>query len=337
MLYVTTKDQKDAYTAHKTLVSDCASDGGLYIPYKLPQYTTEQIAQLKDQSFGEVVAHILNQFFSAQLTGWDVDFAIGRNPVKTVSMSRKILVSEVWHNTEASYSGLENNLFRKLSQNGGIAVAPTDWAKTAIKIAVLFGVFADMRQNDIIDSEQPFDLAMEVGEYFTPLAAIYAKKMGLPIGKIICCCSSENAAAWDLINRNDLSTSTLPSKTRLGLERLINAVYGEDEMRRFSTVCDSKRVYSVDENEEIRLSDDIFCVVVGEERLGSVINSVYRTNNYLIDENTALTFGAIQDYRSKVGESTPTLLFAQRDPAASVNAILKATGMSKDAFYKLIK
>lgn len=337
MLYITTKDQKDAHTAYKTLVSDCAGDGGLYMPFRIPHYSDDEIAGMKARSFGDVVAQILNYFFSSKLTGWDVDFAIGRTPVKTVSVGRKIVVSEVWHNPESSYCGLEKSLFCKLSQNICIAAVPTDWAKVAIRIAVLFGVYADLRRSGTLTYGQTIDIAMDVGDYFAPVAACYAKKMGLPLGKIICCCNGDNAAIWDLIHRNELSTASLSAKIRLGLERLLYVVYGKEELRRFAVACDNKRQYAVSEDAPIKLSDDMFCVVVGEERLNAVINSVYRTDNYLIDADTALPFGAIQDYRSKAGESSMTLLFAEKDPAASVQRILKATGMGKDAFYKRIK
>ncbi len=337
MLYITTKDQKDAHTAYKTLVSDCAADGGLYIPFRIPKYNAEEINELKCRSFGDVVAQILNYFFSAQLTAWDVDFAIGRSPVKTVTLGRKIVVSELWHNPESAYLGLEKSLFRKLSQNSGTAVLPTDWAKTAIRIAVLFGVYGEMRRNDILIAGQTFDLAMDIGEHFAPVAAVYAKEMGLPVGKILCCCGSESGAVWDLIHRNEISTAALAPQLRLGLERLLYVTYGDWELRRFSEVCNKKGIYSVDEETRNKLSDMLFCVVVGNERLNTVINSVYRTDNYLIDFHTALPFGAIQDYRSRVGESNTTLLFAEKDPAASAQAIMKATGMSTDAFYRLIK
>ncbi len=337
MLYITTKVQSDAYTAYKTLLSDQASDGGLYMPFRIPQYTDEEISLLKSRSFGDVVAQILNYFFSSQLTAWDVDFAIGRSPVKTVPVGRKIFVSEVWHNPQACYSGLEKNLFERLTQNGGIAQLPTDWAKIAIRISVLFGIYGDIRRNGLISCGQSLDIAMDAGDYFAPIAACYAKKMGLPVGKILCCCNSENAAIWDLIHRDELSTAALKPKLRLGLERLLYVFYGKAEMTRFAAACEKRRLYALSDDAQKKLFDDMFCVVVGQERLHSVINSVYRTDGYLIDADTALPFGAIQDYRSKSGESTATLLFAEKDPAASVQTILKATGMSRDVFYRHIK
>ena len=314
MLYITTKDQIDAHTAYKTLVSDTAADGGVYIPFRFPKYDDAQIRKLKEGSFNEVVAQILNYFFSAQLTAWDVDFAIGRSPVKLATAGRKLVVSELWHNHNGAYACLEQNLFRRLSKNSGIADAPTDWARAAIRIAVVFGIYVQMCREGLLQCNDTFDVVMEIGDFFDPIAALYAKIMGLPIGKIIICCNGENAALWDLIHRNSVSTSALSRNLRLGIERLIYAVYGMDELKRFNQIADSRRTYTPDEELTERLSDAFFCVVVSPDRLAAVVSSVLNTDNYRIDEKTAISFGAVRDYRAKAGESNLTLVFFENRP-----------------------
>lgn len=312
MLYITTNNQKDAHTAYKTLVSDCAEDGGLYIPFRFHRYDDADIKKMCQMSFSEVLAQILNYFFSAQLTAWDVDFAIGRNPVKLATVGRKIIVSELWHNHGASYTCLENNLFRFLSKNSGIAAHPTDWARTAIRVAVLFGLYSQMCQNNMVSGHEGFDLVMDAGNYFEPIAAYYAKQMGLPFGKIIVCCNADNAAIWDLVHRSEVATATLPANMNLGIKRLLCAAFGRGEMERFAEVSNTKRTYTVSETLlEQRLSDDLFVVVVGADRLPAVVNSVLKTDNYHIDEKTAMSFGAVQDYRAKIGESKLTLIFSE--------------------------
>ena len=54
MLYVTTRDDKDAYTAHRTLHSDFAPDGGQFVPFKLPVFTEEEIKRFADGNFGHL-------------------------------------------------------------------------------------------------------------------------------------------------------------------------------------------------------------------------------------------------------------------------------------------
>ena len=84
MLYVTTRNKHDAYTAHRTQLSDRAPDGGLYLPFRMVTWERQQVLALADKTFGQCVAETLNQFFACRLTGWDVDFSIGRNPVSVV-------------------------------------------------------------------------------------------------------------------------------------------------------------------------------------------------------------------------------------------------------------
>ena len=46
VLYVTTRSKHDAYTAARTMNLDRGPDGGLFIPFRLPQFSLEQIAEL---------------------------------------------------------------------------------------------------------------------------------------------------------------------------------------------------------------------------------------------------------------------------------------------------
>lgn len=314
MLYITTRDQKDAHTAYKTLVSDCAADGGLYVPFHIPQFDDAQIRKMKEQSFSEVTAQILNAFYSAQITAWDVDFAIGRNPLKLAAVGRKMIVSELWHNHAGSYRCLVRNLFNKLSKNDGIAQEPTDWSRIAIRIAVLFATYAQMQQDGFATCNDTFDVVMEAGDYIEPISVYFAKQMGLPLGKIVICCNGENAPVWDLVHRGEIATATLSKQVALGIERLLYAVYGKKEHDRFAEACVSKRLYVRDEELPCWLSDLFFCVVVSNDRLGAVVNSVLKTDNYRIDEKTAMSIGAVQDYRAKVGESNLTLVFSENKP-----------------------
>ena len=81
MLYVTTRGKYDAFTAARTMNLDRGPDGGLFIPFRLPQLTRDEIIALGSKTFGQNVADILNLFFSTRLSGWDVDMTIGRSPV----------------------------------------------------------------------------------------------------------------------------------------------------------------------------------------------------------------------------------------------------------------
>ena len=68
MLYVTTRNQKDAFTVSHVLRENRGADGGLYVPMRLPKLSKQECSQLLNLSFGQCVAEMLNLFFSFFVT-----------------------------------------------------------------------------------------------------------------------------------------------------------------------------------------------------------------------------------------------------------------------------
>lgn len=332
MLYITTRDIHDAHTAHKTLTGDLAADGGLYMPYRLPALDKVEIENLRTATFGKTVADILNIFYSAQLTGWDVEFCVGRTPIKTVQMNRKIAVVQTWHNPSARYSYASTQLYNRLCPEKDRCDKPTNWFSVAMQIAVLFASYGELLRNGSIHLQDTFYLAINTGDFSSPIAAWYARKMGLPIERIICSCE-QNSTVWDLIHRGEIATSGVSDNLRIGLERLIYEFFGREEADRYTSVAQKRGVYTVPDDSEQNLSDVFFCAVIGDSRIPTVINSVYRTEKYLLDAESATPYGAIQDYRAKTGENKFTLMLAPTSPIHSAEVIMNATGMTKDDFY----
>lgn len=334
MLYVTTRDCSDAFTAHRALSSDCAPDGGLYIPYILPKLDEAQLEQMLTQSFGENIAQILNMFFSAKLTGWDVDFCCGKNPVKAAAIGRKIIVAELWRNPGSDYTHFVKNLLARLW--GEQAAPATNWARVAIKIAVCFATYAELIRNGDVEANTRIDLAVPVGDMTDPIAAYYARVMGLPVVNIIMCCD-DNSGIWDLLNRGEIGTAPLDSGRKLGLERLIEAECGSAETSRYYAACEKHGLYILPEEQTKTFGKGLFAAVIGKDRIHSVINSVYRNNSYFMDPKTAVCFGGLQDHRAKVGESRLTLMFADQSPAMFQEEIQKATGITQEFVSALNK
>ena len=68
MLYISSRSKTDSFTAHRTLCADRAPDGGVFIPYKIPVFTTQELRSLKGLPFGQIVATVLNLFFAKNIT-----------------------------------------------------------------------------------------------------------------------------------------------------------------------------------------------------------------------------------------------------------------------------
>lgn len=337
MLYAATRSKIDSYTSYRVLHEEYASDGGFFVPMRLPQYDTAEIEKIADGSFGDTVAAILNVFFSAGLTGWDVDCCIGKMAVAVSSMSHRVLLAELWHNSKGDYSDMSEKLYVKIcGDTSGKAVS--EWAKIAIRIAFLFGIYGQLKTLGY----QSFDLSVTSGDFSVPMAAWYARKMGLPINMIVCACN-ENSAPWDFLHRGELNTGAAVISTSTQeldhaipacLERLIFEVLGFEETKKYVECLHRKGVYHIRPDMIAQLNRGMYVSVVGKDRVEPVIRSVYRTNHCVLDPYTAVAYGGLQDYRSKTGESNPTVLLWEKSPVNFLPAVQRATGLTASEIEK---
>lgn len=334
MLYVTTRDNKDAFTAHRALSADTAADGGLYVPFRLPVYGENEINQLTGKSFGEIVAEVLNQFYASRLSGWDVELAVGRNTCKMTAMNHRIAVAELWRNPSGKFSYLVDSLYSVI--HGVQGQKPTTWFVVSVRIAVLFGLYAMLVGQELISVGQSLDVAVPVEDFSAPAAAFYARKMGLPIGTIVCT-GDENSTVWDLLHRGTFMTSGVDSSLLLGIERLIFSTLGIEAADKYRAVVEKGRGYSVSEEQLPILSEGFYCTVAGEKRSSNTINSVYRANNYIMDPGAAVCYGGLQDYRARKGESCMTLIMSENTPMDASKEILAATGLTYEKMVEIVK
>lgn len=336
MLYVTTRNDAVTYTSRHTLKSDFAPDGGLFVPAEYPYYTEDQLALLRSKSFGATVADVLNLFYPNQLSGWDVDFCIGRNVFRLIPMSHRIAVAEMWHNLGDELPYIIKQLYNKILTTNSVEQNPSSWFYITSAIAILFALYGELMKSDMIHPYQKFDVSVSDHNFLMPMAAWYARKMGLPIGTIIYTCE-ENCPIWDLMYRGSFNSTTSNESLQNGIERLICATLGQAESQNFVNQCQLKQTYFIDEELLSEFSVGLFCAVPGATRASNVISSIYRTNNYLLDPNTALCHGGMQDYRARNGISRLTLLLSEENPMRFLDEITTAAGVSADALLDQIK
>lgn len=332
MLYVSTRSRTDSYTPFRALCEAHAPDGGMFVPMNLPVFSRDEICGLRENNFGQNVASILNKFFSANLNGWDVEFCIGRYPFKLISMNHRLVVAELWHNLDERYEYIVSGLFRKLKGDAAPQAVPTEWARTAIGISVLFGLYGELLRLNLPCK----DIAVNADDHTVPLAAWYARRMGLPIGTIICGCG-ENSTFWDMLHRGELSTvQAARAKETDGIERLIYSAFGLDETLRYVGICQKRGVYHLDEEALSKLNNGLYAAVVSNKRVSGVLSNIYRTNDYVTEPHMALVYGGLQDYRARSGESRQTLVLSMQSPVLETEKISGIVGLSAEDIKKRI-
>ena len=322
MLYLSTRNKYSSYTAHRALLEARTPDGGFYVPLQITQLSDEELRSFKTRNFGENTAYILNIFFAGKLTGWDIEFCCGRSPVRLVDLPRRLHIVELWHNICFDYAHVEQAIYNRLT-NTDTPLPQNGWAKIAIEIAILFAIYGD---TSTVNNGLHYDIAVETRGFISPFAVWYARKMGLPIGTIICG-THDNGEVWDLLHLGTMTPNANIDET-LGIERFIYCALGSEEALRYVSSCDTKRVYALDDSCAAILKTGLSAAVVSSERLPAVISNFYRSHGYVLDSASAIAFGALQDYRSCTGESKNTLILSFVSPIRNRAAVTHLLGIS---------
>lgn len=345
MLYVTTRTQRDAHTAFRTLSEDRGPCGGLFLPRNMPCFDSRQIARLADKSFSQNVAEMVNLLFGTELDSWAIEFAIGRYPVKLVSVSSRVSVAQTWHNPSWQYQRLAKGIEKAVRQSDQVSQTPSEWLMVASRIAVLFGIFGELLRSGGVSPDSPIDVAVASGDFSGVMAVWYARKWGLPIANIVCCCN-ENAAPWNLLHKGELRTDAAVIRTAtpacdhavpMGMERLICETLGRAEALRFAQACAQRQNYYLEKYQTDDLRRGIHVAAVSGSRMESTVAALYRTNGYICDPCTALVYSGLIDYRSRTGEGRPALILSEESPAFSFALIAKCLGTTPAELKKRLE
>lgn len=293
MLYVSTRNPANTYTAHRAIYEVNPPEGGFYAPFHLPQFSQDELTAIRSGSCSEAVTQILNLFFGLRLNSYDVENVIGRAPFQLVEMPHKLVIAEGFRNPAASYRFLIKGLYNLMTEGKSEGKLPAGWPYIGIQIALLFGVFTGVE-----DLSRTFDVAVATDDYAELTAVCYARDMGLPIHLIVCT-SVEDSKIWDLLNRGECAAN--------GEGYLENFLYYTFDSNRENPV-------RIDEQQQELLNEKFFAAVVSADRAASVISSMYRTNGYVLSSDAALAYGGLQDYRSATGVSNDTLILAKVRP-----------------------
>lgn len=329
MLYVTTRNDQEVFTAQWVLMKDRGEDGGFFVPFHDPCFSEEDMTKLMQMPFNQCIAEVLNVLFQTRLTGWDVDFCVGRCPVRMVSLRQRILIGELWHNPEWDYRCMEANLAKLVKKDTAL---PGSWTRIAIRSAVLFAVCGELNRSGV----EKCDIAVLSSDFLWPISVWYARKWGLPVENIVICCN-ENQNVWELVCHGEMRTDSLSISTNIPeadipvpveLERLIYGCCGQKEVERYQDCCRRGAVYTVNGPELYALRNGQFVSVISSSRIRDTIPGVLHTHNYLLSPGTAIAYAGMLDYRAKKGEFRPVVVLSEKAPSCDAQTVAMALGMT---------
>lgn len=187
-----------------------------------------------------------------------------------------------------------------------------NFGRLAPQIAYYFSAYCDLVSSGQIESGDKVDFAVPTGNFGNILAAYYAKRMGLPVGKLICA-SNENNVLTDFWKRGVYDSkrpfrlTMSPSMDILvssNLERLIFELSGRNAsltQERMNALA-SKGKYSVTAEELQKYRELFYAGYAGEEDTVECIYEFFMEYGYPMDTHTGVAMKVAQDYEALVEE-----------------------------------
>ena len=210
-----------------------------------------------------------------------------------------------------------------------------NWGRILPQIVYYVSGYCDLLNAGEIKFGQKVNYCVPTGNFGNILACYYARRMGVPIGKLICA-SNRNDVLTEFIrtgvyDRNrPFHTTMSPSMDILissNLERLLFDLSGRDDA--LVRDCMGKLArsgrYEISGEMLRQLQELFYGGFCGEEETSAAVEMMYRCG-YLIDTHTAVAAKVLTDYRKETGDTTPAIFVSTASPYKFCDSVLTAIG-----------
>ena len=207
-----------------------------------------------------------------------------------------------------------------------------NWGRLVPQIVYYISAYCDMVTTGDIAMGERVNICVPTGNFGNILAAYYAKRMGLPVNKLICA-SNINNVLTDFINtgvydrRRAFVLTSSPSMDILissNLERLLFALCDEDDRLTADLMCSLSKtgVYTIPDNAREKLQSEFIGDFCDEEATRRAIRESFDKYNYLCDTHTAVAIGVYDRYILRTGDKTKTIIASTANPYKFAASIL---------------
>ena len=210
-----------------------------------------------------------------------------------------------------------------------------NFGRLAPQIVYYISAYCDLIKNHQIAYGERINVCVPTGNFGNILAAYIAKRMGLPLGKLICASNSNNVLTdffeTGVYDRNRPFHATIsPSMDILissNLERLIWFAAGEEETARLMKLLNSDGRYHISDSVKAELDKDFAAFWCSESETADEIRRIYSDFNYLCDTHTAVAMNAARKYKEKTGDDAKIIIASTASPYKFSPAVCKALGI----------
>ena len=205
--------------------------------------------------------------------------------------------------------------------------------RLAPQITYYFKAYADLLKRGQIQMGDKVNFSVPTGNFGDILAGYLAKKLGLPVGRLVCA-SNANNVLTDFIRtgtydrRRPLHKTVSPSMDILvssNLERLLYLMSGDTElvaslMGRLNT----EGIYTVPEELKAAINEEFWAGYCDDEKTRETIGKVWQEQKYLCDTHTAAGWAVAEEYVKETGDQAPMVVLSTASPYKFPAAVLSS-------------
>ena len=186
------------------------------------------------------------------------------------------------------------------------------------QIVYYFWTYSELVADGKIMSGDTVNFSVPTGNFGDILAGYYAKRMGLPVGKLICA-TNKNAVLAEVLttgvyDRNrDFYVTNSPSMDILvssNFERLIYHLAGSETVRETQAALAKDGRYTLSADLLSKLQEIFAVATLDDAATTNEISKVYADEHYILDPHTAVAFGAME----KIAASGYNVVLATASP-----------------------
>jgi len=207
--------------------------------------------------------------------------------------------------------------------------------RLAPQITYYFKAYRDLLDRDEIIMGDEVNFSVPTGNFGDILAGYLAKRLGLPVGKLICA-SNANKVLTDFLRtgvydrRRPLLKTTSPSMDILvssNLERLLYLMTEDAaQVRSFMEQLRVDGFYALDEALLAKVQDQFWGDFCDDRDTATTVYRVFRNHGYLCDTHTAAGWLAAEHYVNQTNDNRPMVVLSTASPYKFPAAVLEAIG-----------